>query len=168
MGWLLYSHWNIYLEHLKYEFFWQREVTVGLRYWVAKPGEYRKGNVPPKGPVRAIHIKVFTQEMAKAEQLIRDAYAADNHDFPRGIWMQLIPKFSGYLNMKLKEKLKHLAVKQHAWISNVRTAKTWEMVLLDMASKENGKFIQEMIMWVLGRTAFLSFLSHFQIFLTLF
>ena len=146
MGWLLYSHRNIDLDHLKHEIFHQTQITVGLRYRVVKTGEYRKQKVPMEDMVRAIHIEVASHELAEAERQIRDAYAADSQDFPGDIRMRLVPEYSGYLNMKSKEKIKHLAAKQHAWINNIRTARTWEIMSLDLASKENGKSIRQMIM----------------------
>ena len=60
--------------------------------------------------------------------------------------MRLIPEYSNYLNPKSKAKIKHLAAKQLAWTNNVRTAKTWEIMSLDLAAKENGKSIRQMIM----------------------
>ena len=146
MGWLMYSHRNIDLKYLKEEIHSQTDIEVGLRYRVVRTGEYSKMKVSADQLVRAVHIEVARHDLAKAEKHIRDAYAADSQDFPGGIRMRLIPEYSNYLNPKSKAKIKHLAAKQLAWINNVRTARTWEIMSLDLPSRENGKSIRQMIM----------------------
>ena len=109
-------------------------------------GEFRKEKVPMEDLVKAIHIEVASHQLATAEATIRNFYSASSDKFPGGIRMRLVPEYNGYLNMKSKGKIKHMAAKQLAWINNVRTARTWEIMSMDHRAKENNKTLREMIM----------------------
>ena len=147
LGWLLYSHRGLEEDHLKEVILQKTDIEVGLRYRAVRIGAYDP-NRKKEDMVMATHIEVAAHEYEDADKIIGGYYSASSTNFPSNIRMRLVPTFETLGNRDSREKARHLAAKQLAWTSNIKSTRTWEIATLDRTCSQNNMTLREMILAV--------------------
>jgi len=134
VGWLLFSTPLMDIDILKAAITTAIDgVPVSLWWKMILLGT--QGTVPEDQKIKALYVYVDKLDVPRAKPLLLQLYAsktAEDHEFPLGIRMWLVPEIDTILNTKGRKNAEKLCTCQNAWITlKYTTIKTWEFELLD-------------------------------------
>jgi len=91
-------------------------IPVGLWWKMIHLGT--QGRVKPEDQIKALHLYVDKADLNMAKPLLMVLYPSkpgEDHTFPMGIQMQLVPEIDLVLNQKGRKNVEKLCACQNSW-----------------------------------------------------
>jgi hypothetical protein len=147
IGWLLYSTKAMDAGALVDEISELIGLQVGLRWKIIDTGA--KGKLPEEQRIQALNVEVDTSHRWDAQKKLATYYgrAMKNlTDYPNGIRLRFVKSKRDAINTVEKGKIERLRARQKAFLANIQSSVTWDIVQLDYSSHENTPTLRQMIM----------------------
>jgi hypothetical protein len=147
IGWLLYSTKEMDAGALADEIEDLVGVKIGLRWKVIDVGA--KGKLPESQMVRALIVEVDSKSKWDVQRKMINYFGRNikNPDsYPNGIRLRFVKNKRDGINAIEKSKIDKLRARQKAFLQNIVTSTTWEILQLDYAPIQTQPTLRQMIM----------------------
>jgi hypothetical protein len=147
IGWLLYSTKEMDAGALVDEIEELVGLKVGLRWKIIDVGA--KGKLPENQQIRALTVEVNSRHRWEAQRKLISYFGRNlKHlkDYPNGIRLRFVKNKKDGVSPAEKGKIERLRARQKAFLSNIVTSVTWDVVQLDYSPNLNEPTLRQMIM----------------------
>ena len=144
VGWGLYSLQSIHVPELKRALEESLGFPVGIRWRTIQTGQ--AGAIPADQMAKALHFEVNRIHKREAKRRLADLYARDATSFPLGIKMRLVWPLSDVMNLRTREKVAALRLRQLQFCSHMRGMRTWELHSIDQPDQDTQLTLRSRLM----------------------
>ena len=144
VGWGLYSLQSIDVPALKRVLEEALGFPLGLRWRTIQTGQ--AGAIPPDQMAKALHFEVNRLHKREAKRRLADLYARTATRFPLGIKMRLVWPLSDVMNLRTREKVAALRLRQLQFCTHMRGMRTWELHSIDQPDSETNLTLRARLM----------------------
>jgi hypothetical protein len=147
IGWFLYSTKEMDTGALVDEIHDLIRIKVGLRWKIIGVGI--KGKLQESQRVQAFNAEVDLRNRWEAQRALINYFERNIKnltDYPNDIRLRFIKNKSDSINYIEKGKIEKLHARQKAYLPNIVSIKTWDIIQLDYPSEPNKPMLHQMIM----------------------
>jgi hypothetical protein len=146
IGWLLYSTKEMDAGALVDEIGDLIGLKIGLRWKIIDVGA--KGKLPESQRIRALNVEVNAGERWDAQRKMIEFFGRTMKpkDYPNGVRLRFVKNKKDGINSTEKSKIEKLRARQQAFLNNIVSTTTWDIVQLDYSSSPNEPTMRQMIM----------------------
>ena len=134
VGWGLNSLQSIDIPALKKVLEEALGFPLGIRWRTIQTGQ--SGSIPADQMAKALHFEVNRTHKREAKRRLADLYARTATAFPLGIKMRLVWPLSDVMNLRTREKVAALRLRQLQFCTHMRGMRTWELHSIDQPDQE--------------------------------
>jgi hypothetical protein len=147
IGWFLYSTKEMDAGALVDEIQDLVGIKIGLRWKIIDVDA--KGKLPENQRVRALNVEVNSRNKWEAQRKFITYFGReikDQREYPNGIRLRFVKNKRDGINSIEKGKIEKLRARQKAFLSNIASKETWDMIQLDYSNSDNEPTLRQMIM----------------------
>lgn len=138
IGWLAYLLHNMDINDLRNALEQSFGAAVGFRWQAIKltAGTTWNPNCVEADTLKALHLVLNKQDMARVKPLIKQAYSHGSNNFPLGIKMRFIPCYANLIGAHARAKMQQVVARQASFCAHMKGATSWEILSLDNKDKD--------------------------------